>query len=596
MKLSFAVVLLVPILVAQPINAFEDPVTSAESESTAPLAGLWRASRDFGPEVRGTLDLTLDEGAREARIGGFTAPVRIEGGQVRFEIAGDRGAFRASLEKLKLSDAKEIRGHWIQPPTAANFVRFASPVVLSRLEPGHWRGEVRPLPDRMTFYLSLEPRKDGSLGGFLRNPEANFGRHFQIEGVRQDGEQIAFEEPGFDRPRLQGPFHRDEGTFSLYIPDAGGTFDFRRVTDVEASSFRPRPGFPGRYTYRPPAPRNDGWPIASLTDAGIDVATVERMIQAILDTPADAIDAPYFHAVLIARHGKLVLEEYFHGFTADQPHDTRSASKTVISTLIGLALQQGAPLGLDSTVYSVMAGGESPPDLDPRKQRLTLRHLLTMTPGLACDDNDESSPGAEWVMQSQPSDWVGYTLDLPMAHEPGEHVAYCSASTNLAGAVLTTATDSWLPDLFQRHFATPLGVGTYHMNLMPDGEAYGGGGLHITGRDFLKMGQLFLDGGNWNGRRLLSEDWVRDAASPIEHMFEQGYGYAWWVIDFPFRERTVQAYYAGGNGGQYVMAIPELDLTLVFFAGNYNQRETHLPKKDQIPNYILKAVASEPAD
>jgi CubicO group peptidase (beta-lactamase class C family) len=106
------------------------------------------------------------------------------------------------------------------------------------------------------------------------------------------------------------------------------------------------------------------------------------------------------------------------------------------------------------------------------------------------------------------------------------------------------------------------------------------------------MGQIFLDGGKWKNRKLLDDAWVRDAVSPVEHMFDQGYGYAWWVMPFPYEDRTVQGFYAGGNGGQYVIGVPELDLVIVFFAGNYGQSVTHLVKTEHVPNYIIRAVES----
>jgi CubicO group peptidase (beta-lactamase class C family) len=557
--------------------------------STAPdLAGLWEGRRDFGPEVRGTLDLYKHGERWTARIAGFEAPVTLEQSRVTFEIQGDRGRFRGHLDRA----ARVIRGHWIQPPTAANRVRFASPVDLVRRDGGHWRGEVTPLDDTMTFFLSLTRRQNGSLGGFLRNPEANFGRHFEIEDVTLEGDTLRFVEPGRPEARLRGSYHPDYEAFSLFIPDAGGTFDFIRVDDDEASPFYPRPSGTARYSYHPPSSEDDGWQTATLEEVGMATGPIEEMIRMIVDTPMDSITAPYIHAVLIARHGKLVLEEYFHGYSADKPHETRSASKTVTATLIGIASHMGEPLDLDSSVYEIFDGPNLTDGLDPRKRRMTLRHLLTMTPGLACDDNDDESPGSEWRMQSQSEqpDWNRYTLDLPMVHEPGEHVAYCSASPNLAGGMLVAVSGSWLPDLYRNYFAGPMQMGLYHMNLMPNGEGYGGGGLYIRGRDFLKMSQLFLDGGTWKGRKLLENDWVRDAVSPLARMFEQGYGYAWWVLPLPYEDGTVQAFYAGGNGGQYAIGIPALDLAIVFFAGNYSQSVTHLVKKKHIPDFIIKSV------
>jgi CubicO group peptidase (beta-lactamase class C family) len=400
-------------------------------------------------------------------------------------------------------------------------------------------------------------------------------------------------EPGRRGARLQGPYYPDHDLLSIYIPDAGGTFDFTRVASDDASAFYPLPTGAAGYSYRPPVTGDDGWETGSLDDVGMAVGPIEEMIRMIAATPVDAIDAPYIHAVLIARHGKLVLEEYFHGYSAHVPHETRSASKTVTSTLVGLASYGDQPVDVETPVYSTIYGPELPEDLDPRKKHMTMKHLLTMTPGLACDDNNDESPGSEDRMQNQTDqpDWVRFTLDLPMIHEPGEHVAYCSASTNAAGGVLAAASESWIPDLYQRYFAQPMQMGLYHMNLMPNGEAYGGGGLHILGRDFLKMGQIFLDGGEWEERKLLGDDWVRDAVSPFARMFDQGYGYGWWLRSFPYKKRTVQAYYAGGNGGQYVIGIPDLDLAIVFFGGNYGQPATHLIKKKHVPDYIIRSVA-----
>ncbi|MFQ5528382.1 MAG: serine hydrolase domain-containing protein, partial [Thermoanaerobaculia bacterium] len=335
----------------------------------------------------------------------------------------------------------------------------------------------------------------------------------------------------------------------------------------------------------------EGWQGSSLKDVGLTTGPIEEMIQMIIDTPMDSVEAPYLHAFLVARHGRLVLEEYFHGFTRDTPHGTRSASKSVTTTLAGIAVNQGK-LSLDTPVYATMNGGEVPADADPRAERMTLRHLITMTSGLACDDWDQDSPGNEDTMQeqSQQPDWFQYTLDLPMINEPGEHAAYCSGGQNLTGGVVAKATGEWLPDFYRKHLATPLVMGLYHMNLTPTGEGYGGGGLLIKPRDFLKLGQVFLDGGSFRGKEVVSQDWVREGTTAINQIRDEGYGYGWWVFSYPFEGRQVEAFYAGGNGGQYIIVVPELDLNVVIFAGNYNQRVMHKPKYEYVRDYILKAA------
>jgi CubicO group peptidase (beta-lactamase class C family) len=220
---------------------------------------------------------------------------------------------------------------------------------------------------------------------------------------------------------------------------------------------------------------------------------------------------------------------------------------------------------------------------------ITIADLLTHSSGLACDDNNDASPGNEDTMQRQTvqPNWWKYTLDLPMAHAPGTHYAYCSANINLVGAALTTATRTWLPQLFDETVARPLQFGSWSWNLIPTGEGYFGGGAYIRTRDFLKLGQTYLDGGVWNGRHIVSAAWVKDSTSPhilvspettgrygdaFEEVYGHGYdGYAWHFSEIPSGGRTWHAFVANGNGGQLLIVIPELDLACMLTAGNYQQ-------------------------
>ena len=555
--------------------------TAAEGENE--LAGLWEAKRDFTPEVKGSLRIIENDDAWRAEIGGFSVSITTEGNYLRFEIPGNRGYFRGAIE------GKNIKGHWVQPRTQSNFAPYASPVYLISTGPGRWQGKVTPLNDTLHFYLVLEPGDDGSLKGFMRNPEANIGRFYRIEKVAREGEAVQFLD-GQGQVRLEGAYHEDQGQLSIFFPYNGGTYDFVRAGDDPANAFYPRPRSEGPYQYSPPV-SGEGWQSASLEDVGMAAGPIEEMIRMIIDTPMDSIEAPYIHGFLVARHGKLVLEEYFHGFTPDTPHGTRSASKTITATLAGIAVNERR-LFLNTPVYETMYGGVLPEGLDPRAERMVLENLITMTSGLACDDFNQDSPGNEDTMQEQEKqpDWFQYTLDLAMINEPGEVAAYCSGGQNLAGGVVAKATGEWLPDFYRDHFAAPLGMGLYHMNLSPTGEGYGGGGLLIKGRDFLKLGQVFLDGGKWQGKQIISQDWVRDGTKAINYIRDEGYGYGWWIFSYPFQGHEIKAYYAGGNGGQYVIVVPELDLNIVIFAGNYNQRVMHKSKYEYVRDYILKAV------
>jgi CubicO group peptidase (beta-lactamase class C family) len=292
--------------------------------------------------------------------------------------------------------------------------------------------------------------------------------------------------------------------------------------------------------------------------------------------------------VLVARRGRLVLEEYFHGYTRETQHDIRSVGKTFASIMLGAAMESGAPISPETRVYDLMAGLGPFANPDPRRERITIAHLLTHTAGLACNDNDDNSPGSEGVLwrQSDPNLWR-YTLNLPQAHEPGERYAYCSANLNLVGGALNAATGESLPELFDRVIARPLQFGPYFWNVMPNGEGYLGGGAFMRPRDLLKVGQTYLDGGVWNGRRVVSRDWVERSTSPrvtispettglSEEEFSNFYGrgvdgYAWHRNGVRVGDRVVESYEANGNGGQLLVVVPEYDLVVVFTGANYMQ-------------------------
>jgi len=296
------------------------------------------------------------------------------------------------------------------------------------------------------------------------------------------------------------------------------------------------------------------------------------------------------HGLLIARHGKLVLEEYFHGQHRDKLHETRSATKSITATLTGAAMYAGVPLRLSSRVYEVM---NFPAD-DPRKRAMTLENLLTMSSGYDCDDTDPKAPGNEEVMndQEQEPDYYRYTLKVPMKYQPGEKSVYCSSNPNLALGMVGRAAGEWPPDLFDRLLARPMQIDRYAWPLDPAGNPYGAGIVQILPRDFMKFGQLMLNGGTWHGRRLLSRDFVARASSKLYHNRNVTYGYLWWSIDYPYKDRVVHTFYAAGAGGQLVYVIPELDLVVTHVAGNYTLPLKNLSDTDRefVPRFILPAV------
>lgn len=575
------------VLGAEPAKA---PVESAKAAATADTAtkllGIWAGEPVFGPEVQGELTVFREGDTWRARIAGYEAPGRLEKNALTVTMPGGLGTFRGVVG----TDGKFIRGHWVQPHVVVGGVQYATPVELRALQKGVWRGHVTPWADRFTLYLVVYARPDGTIAAYLRDPEKGFGKQFAFN-VSMQGNAVKLVDP-------RGPT-TFEGTFDprfgrLTVPILFlGPINFTKKERDQAVGLYPRTPASGPYAYRQPVAEQDGWATASLSDVGMDPAPIHALVQRILDTEPGPSAGPLIQGVLIARKGKLVVEEYFHGFDKERLHDLRSASKTLAPVLVGTAMEQGAKLSPETPVYSLFPSYKSAAPADPRKAQLTLEHLMTMTSGLDCDENNDESPGNENALQEQEGDWYTYTLDLPMGRAPGEPQAvYCSAGMNLVGGMVRNATGTWLPEHFARTVAEPLQFRRYAMNLMPDGEAYLGGGLYARPRDALKLGQLYLAGGVWNGRRVVSKRWVERSITRHSVMSpDRTYGYAWWRHELRVGERVYAEYEAGGNGGQYVMVIPELELTVMFTGGNYGQFNLWKTFREELlPRYILAAV------
>jgi CubicO group peptidase (beta-lactamase class C family) len=389
---------------------------------------------------------------------------------------------------------------------------------------------------------------------------------------------------------MAGPvvsFQRDaSGKVTGYEQD--GKFHPRvstSVTSEAAALAMPRPkahDSPADYRYHAPADLDDGIAVGDISRSDLGVGVANAIVRAILDGTYKDV-----HSVLLYQHGKLVLEEYFYGYSVERQHQLRSATKTVVSALAGIAIDRGAITGVDERVLPMMryASYDHP---DPRKAAMTLGDILSMSSGLDCNDHSSTSPGRETVIDNEP-DWVKATLDLPMIDDPGTAGYYCSGGVAVAGRLIENAVHVRLPEFAQANLFGPLGIArsdwSWNYNLTNADKEYSQ--IHMRPRDMLKFGILFADGGRWHGRQIVSESWVRTSLAEHSHVDGVSYGYFWWRHTFDVaaasRSQQVIVPAAQGNGGQKIFVVPQYDLVAVFTAGGYNADSTP-------PNTIMEKI------
>ncbi len=599
--------------------AFAAPRASAQTADDADIIGLWFYQTSYPVGLEGELTVARRGARWRASIGGAEAEGVANDGRVRIDFPGDGAVFRGVIgARGRLERAYWTRREMTDDPRYAEGAAqaYAMPLALRAAGANRWRATVEPLQDPFTLYLNIFRDQSGALKAAIRNPEHNrHGPAMQLD-VTRDGDALRLSAPGSDDGALAARRLRDSERIEMYWEGIERTLSMARATREQRALFPARPPDAPRYVYREPQDLGDGWCTARARDLGVDEAGLERAVHWITDIDPSARRAWMIHSVAVAYRGRLILDEYFYGHGPDIPHDMRSASKTFSSVIMGAAMRDGANISPQTRLYDVMAPLGPFANPDPRKQRITLAHVMTHTTGLACDDNAEDpiSPGNEDIMQRQREqpNWWKFTLDLPMAHEPGERYAYCSGGISLTGGALTMATGEWLPALFDRTVARPLQFGRYFWNVMPNGEGYVGGGAVVRTRDFLKIGQTYLDGGVWNGRRIVSEEWVRESLLPhvqispettgvsgdafANNYYEVPEGYAWHYIWVPRTgERRYQAYHGNGNGGQLLIIVPELDLAVMFTAGNYRTGLWNLERDAIVGEIIIPALNREPA-
>jgi CubicO group peptidase (beta-lactamase class C family) len=317
-----------------------------------------------------------------------------------------------------------------------------------------------------------------------------------------------------------------------------------------------------RYEYRVPQAASDGWPVGDLNAADLDVDKITRGIERLRSG-----EFPKVHALLIARYGELLVEAYFpedHGIYSRVARDNgthlmASVHKSIVSTLVGLAIEDGYISAVTSSLYDYFPEYENFANWTAFKELLTLQDALTMRSGLTCSDKVDF-----W---NRSEDWVKTLLDYPVSVRPGVRFNYCTEITHALGALVANASAVPLEEYARTRLFDPLEMGQVEWRYSPTGRAISGFEFWMEPRDMIKLGQLVLDGGQWNGVQMVRESWMQQATvKRVSVGNELGYSWQWWTRTFAGYDAVM----AWGNGGQFVIAIRELDLIIGLTGGNYN--------------------------
>jgi len=279
---------------------------------------------------------------------------------------------------------------------------------------------------------------------------------------------------------------------------------------------------------------------------------------------------PRLHSLLVSDNGELVVEKYFNGSTAQRTANVKSVSKSVISALVGIAIDQGYVSGLDQPI-SEFDGDLLSTHSGTARDNITIGNLLSMQSGL--ETTSFYNYGA-WVLSD---DWIEFALQQPLRAPPGTKLQYSTGNTHLLSAILTVATGKSTLEFAREVLGRPLGFQLASWPQDPKGIYFGGNNMEFTPRQMLAFGELYLNNGRANGRQVIPAGWVKTSLQPLaESAREAGrfYGYGWWTRDMA----GVQTSFAWGYGGQFILLVPEMSLVVVTTSSSLpgDNRRSHI--------------------
>ncbi len=356
------------------------------------------------------------------------------------------------------------------------------------------------------------------------------------------------------------------------------------------------------YIYQVPEQTGDGWTTAAFSDVGMDENQIKEAIERIRIGLYSEV-----HAIVIVKDGKLVFEEYFPGhdfgyrgenfhgalidFDRNTGHNTHSATKSIASALVGIAIDQGFIQSVDEKIFDYF--GNYSTLRDSEKDKITIEHLLTMTSGLQWNEWDVSiaESNHDIVRFNTAADPVRYVLSKPVITEPGTSFYYNGAAVDLLGEIVRIASDYQVDDFSGQYLFGPLGITSYQFQTLPSGLIVTHGDIYLRPRDLAKFGYLFLNNGVWNGNRIISEEWIKKSIEAYISLpflsWANDYGYLWWLKTYTYNNQPIESFKAIGWGGQEIIIFPGLNMVVVFTGANY---VADPPCDEIIARFVLPAV------
>jgi CubicO group peptidase (beta-lactamase class C family) len=296
-----------------------------------------------------------------------------------------------------------------------------------------------------------------------------------------------------------------------------------------------------------------------------------------------AAELPRLRSLLVSHKGSIVLERYYSGARAASPANIKSASKSVISALVGIAVARGLIQSVDQRIVDYFP--ELTTDPEPKKREITVEDLLTMRSGL------ESTSGRNYGAWVQSPNWVRFVLRRPLIDEPGTRIEYSTGSTHLLSAILTKATKMSTWQFAQQELAKPLGFSLARWATDPQGIYFGGNEMLMTPRQMIEFGKLYLNNGKVGERQILPKSWIdqtRIGRGRSRWGSDREYGMGFWIRELAGHD----SYYAWGYGGQFIFVVPGKQLVIVTTsrADVSRERRDHLDSIYALAEQIVRAT------